>query len=95
MEARNKAIYGRHFRGNILVVGKPGCGKTDFLQKLTLNTFFGELVKTEWVTEIKIDDQREAEIQACFSNKVEFRHAADPNELTELIDNLNLELGTL
>ena len=89
MEARNKAIYGRHFRGNILVVGKPGCEKTDFLQKLTLNTFFGELVKTEWVTEIKIDDQREAEIQACFSTKVEFRHAADPNELTELIDNLN------
>ena len=95
MEARNKAIYGRHFRGNILVVGKPGCGKTDFLQKLTLNTFFGELVKTEWVTEIKIDDQREAEVQACFSIKVEFHHAADPNELTELIDNLNLELGTL
>ena len=95
MEARNKAIYGRHFRGNILVVGKPGCGKTDFLQKLTLNTFFGELVKTESVTEIKIDDQREAEVQACFSIKVEFRHAADPNELTELIDNLNLELGTL
>ena len=47
------------------------------------------------MTEIKIDDQREAEIQACFSIKVEFRHAADPNELTELIDNLNLELGTL
>ena len=89
MEARNKALYGRHFRGNILVVGKRGCGKTDFLQKLTLNTFFGELVKTEWVTEIKIDDQREAEVQACFSKKVEFRHAADPNELTELIDNLN------
>ena len=89
MEAGNKALYGRHFRGNILVVGKRGCGKTDFLQKLTLNTFFGELVKTEWVTEIKIDDQREAEMQACFSNKVEFRHAADPNELTELIDNLN------
>ena len=64
--------------------------KNVFLQKLALNKFFGELVKTEWVTGIKSDDQREAEIQACFSNKVEFHHAADPNELTELIEKFKL-----
>ena len=90
MEAVNRAIYDRQFRGNILVVGKTGWGKTYFLQKLAPNKFFGELVKAEWVSGIKIDDQREAEIQACFSNKVEFHHAADPDELTELIEKFKL-----
>ena len=64
--------------------------KNVFSQKLALNKFLGELVKTEWVTGIKSDDQREAEIQPCFSNKVEFHHAADPNELTELIEKFKL-----
>ena len=55
MEAENKSIYDRQFRGNIPVVGKTGCGKTHFLQKLGLNKFFGNLVKTEWVTGVEID----------------------------------------
>ena len=42
------------------------------------------------MTGIKIGDQREAEIQACFSNKVEFHHGADPDELTELIEKFKL-----
>ena len=66
MEVGNKSIYDGHFCGNILVVGKIGCGKTHFFQKLRQNTFFGKLVKTEWVTDIENDEQREAEIQ--FSN---------------------------
>ena len=73
------------------MVGKTGCEKTYFLQKLADNNFFGELVKTERVTGIKINDQREAEIQACFSNKiVEFHDTADPNELTELTEKFKL-----
>ena len=66
MEVGNKSIYDEQFRGNILVVGKRGRRKTHFLQKLGLNKFFGKLVKTEWVTDIEIDEQREAEIQSCF-----------------------------
>ena len=61
--------------------------KNIFFTKTCRQQFFGELVKTEWVTGIKINDQREAEIQSCFSNKiVEFHDTADPNELTELIE---------
>ena len=90
MEVGNKAIYDGQFRGNILVVSKTGCGKTYFLQKLALNKFFGQLVKTEWLTGIKIDDQREAEIQACFINKIEFHRASDPDELTEIIEKFKL-----
>ena len=40
MEVGNKSIYDGQFLGNILVVGKTGCGKTYFLQKLALNKFF-------------------------------------------------------
>ena len=42
------------------------------------------------MTGIKSDDQREAEIQSCFSNKVEFHHAADLDELTELTEKFKL-----
>ena len=75
---------------NILVVGKTGCGKIHFLQKLGINEFFGKLVKTEWVTGIEIDEQREAEIQSCFSSKVEFHLATEPDELIALIEKLKI-----
>ena len=38
------SIYDGQFRGNILVVGRTGCGKTTFLEKLGLNSFFGEII---------------------------------------------------
>ena len=56
MEAVNKSIYDGPF------VGKTQCGKTYFFQKLGLQNFFGKIVKTEWVTGIEIEEQREAEI---------------------------------
>ena len=57
------SIYDGQFRGNILVVGRTGCGKT-FLEKLSLNNFFGEIIKTEWVS--GIDKTREAENPILF-----------------------------
>ena len=64
--------------------------KNTFSQKLGLNTFFGKKVKTEWVTGIEIDEQREAEIQFYFSNKVEFHLATPPDELVSLLEKLKL-----
>ena len=58
-------VYNGKFNGNILVVGRTGCGKTAFVQKLAINKLFGELVKAEWVSYIKLDKQREAELQSC------------------------------
>ena len=86
MEVGNKSIYDGQFSRNILVVGKTGCGITHFLQKLGLNKFFDKLIKTEWVTDIEIDEQREAEIQSCFSNKIEFHLATEPDDLVSLIE---------
>ena len=39
MRAGNNKICDGQFRGNILVVGKTGCRKTHFLQKLAVNKF--------------------------------------------------------
>ena len=90
MEVGNKLIYDGWFHRNILAVGTTACGKTYFLQKLGLNKFIGKLVKTEWVTSIEIDKQREAEIQSCFSNEVEFHLAAEPDDLVSLIEKFKL-----
>ena len=90
MEFGNKAIYDGRFCGNILVVGTTACGKTYLLQKLGFNKFFGKLVKIEWVIGIETDEQREAEIQSCFSNEVEFDLATGPSDLVSLIEKFKL-----
>ena len=60
------SICNAPFRGNVLVLGKTGCGKTYFTQKLFLNNFCGKIVKTEWVSSIPLSKLREAEIKSCF-----------------------------
>ena len=79
MEVGNNKIYDGQFRGNMLVVGKTGCGKTHLLQKLAVNKFFGKLVKTECVGGIDIDKRREAE----------------PDELADLIEKFKLRTSGL
>ena len=59
-------IYDVKFSGNISIVGRTGCGKTALVQKLAINKFFRELDRAEWISYIKLDKKREAEIQSCF-----------------------------
>ena len=84
------AIFDGQFGGNILLVGRTGCGKTTFLVKLGINKFFGNLVKTEWISGIDIDKKREAKIQSCFSNETEVHIAKELDELDFLIETFNL-----
>ena len=84
------SIYNGQFCRNILVVGQTGCGKTTFLEKLGLNKFWGELVKTEWISEKDVDEKREAEIQSAFSNDTEVHIAKEPEELDSLIETFKL-----
>ena len=79
-------IYDGQFRGNLLVVGKTGCGKTTFLEKIGINNVFGNLVKTEWISGIDTDEKREAKIQSCFSNETEIHIAKEPHELDLLLE---------
>ena len=79
-------FYNGQFSGNILVVGRTNCGKTTFIEKLGLNNFFGDIVKTEWISGIGIDKRRKAEIQSYFKNETEVHVAKDQDELNSLID---------
>ena len=45
-------FYNTKFSGNVLIVGRTGCGKTYFTQKLAINRFFGHLKNVEWVSYI-------------------------------------------
>ena len=64
-------IYDAQFRGNILIAGKTGCGKTYFLQKFGLNNFFGRIVKSEWVLSIPLfnnNPKTSIPLCLCFSH---------------------------
>ena len=84
------SIYDGQFSRNVLVVGKTGCGKTTFLEKLGINKFFGNTVKIEWISRIAIDKKREAKIQSCFSNETEVHIAKEPDELDLLTETFKL-----
>ena len=80
------SVYNGQFYGNILVVGRTNCGKTTFIEKLGLNNFFGDIIKTEWISGIDIDKQREAEIQSYFSNDTEVHIVHEQEKLDSLIE---------
>ena len=84
------SIYNGQFSGNILLVGKAGCRKTRFLEKLGLNKFLTQLVKTEWISEIDIIKKREAEIQSSFSNETDVNIAKESGELDSLTETFKL-----
>ena len=89
-----KYIYDGRFKGNILVVGRTECGKTTFVQKLALYDFFGELKTTKWISGIRLNGSREAEIESNFSCDVSFFYPNEVNELGDLLEEFKLEVET-
>ena len=88
MEVGNKIqVYDGQFRGNILVVGKTGSGKTYFIQQLAVNNFFDDIQICYWVSGVSISLAREAEIQSSFACPVEFFNVNDYEDLNLLINN--------
>ena len=84
------SIYDGQFYGNFLVEGRTGCGKTSFLEKLGLNLFFGDIIKTEWISGVDIDKKREAEIQSYFCDETEAHVTKEQDELDSLIETFKL-----
>ena len=84
------SIYDGQFYRNILVVGRTGCGKSTFLEKLGLKNVFGNIIKTGWISGIDIDKEREAEIKTYFSNEAEVHVAKEQDELDSLIETFTL-----
>ena len=52
-----KFVYEGKLEGNILVVGRTGCGKTYFFQPLALNNISGELAKMERASRLRLSEQ--------------------------------------
>ena len=88
-------VYDGKFSGNILVVGRTGCGKTAFVQKLAINKFFGELNKAKWVSFIKLDKQRETEIQSCFECELGFYYPRNKEQFEELLEYFKTKSNSL
>ena len=89
-----KYIYDGKFKGNILVLGRTECGKTSFVQKLALYDFFGKLKNAKWVSGIRLNASREAEIESNFSCEISFFYPNDNNELGDLLEEFKLEVET-
>ena len=64
------------------------------MQKLALNSFFGNLKKAEWVSGIRLSKKREAEIGLNFSCKIEFYYSSDEDELSDQLEEFKLESGS-
>ena len=79
-------VYDGKFSVNILVVGRTGCGKTALVQKLAINRFFGEINKAEWGSFIKLEKQREAEIQSCFECELDFYYPRNKEQFEESLE---------
>ena len=65
--------YDGQFDGNILVVGRTGCGKTTFIEKLGKNKLFGSRIKDVfWVSKIVLSEEREELIRERFVEKSDY-----------------------
>ena len=71
------SIYDGQFYGNILVVGRTGCGKTTFLEKLGLNNFFGNIIKTERISGIDIEKKERPKSNLILVTKQKFMWQKD------------------
>ena len=86
MAMMEKYTYDGKFQRNILIIGRTGCGKTTFMQKLALNNFFGKIRRPEWVSYIPLTSKREAEIQSNFSSEVKFYYPLSVEELEDPLE---------
>ena len=85
------STYDGKFIGNILVLGRTECGKMTFIQNLGINNFFGDLKIVKWVSGIRLNGKREAEIESNFCCEVNFAYPTDKEELADKIEEYKLE----
>ena len=57
------------FEGNILVVGRTGCGKTTFVQNLRKNKMFGEIKQVTWLSKYHFQGKGKTVLEVVLSMK--------------------------
>ena len=80
--------YDGQFEDNILIVGRTGCGKTTFIQKLGQNRMFGsDIIEVFWVSKILLSEKREITIRGCFEDQnVQFAYPNNIDDFNYLIE---------
>ena len=78
-------VYDGCFNGNILVVGRTGCGKITFIQRLGANNLFGDIIDAFWISKIILSSETEDQIRHFFNQKVQFGYPEDLDEFNFLI----------
>ena len=61
------------------------------MQKLSINNFFGDIVKAEWVLSIELTPTRQAKIQSSFSCDVELHYPRTLERFDDLIEDFQLK----
>ena len=81
------------FDGNILVVGRTGCGKTTFIEKLGKNKLSGSQIKDVfWVSKIVLSEEREELITESFvDQEVHFSYPHYLGDFIYLVENFTEE----
>lgn len=81
--------YDGKFEGNILVVGRTGCGKTTFIQKLGQSKMFGSIIiEVFWLSKIILSEDRERNIRECFEEQnVQFAYPQNLDNFNYLVEN--------
>ena len=89
MEEQKYSFNGQ-FEGNILIVGRTGCGKTTFIQNLGKNKLFRKNIKEVfWVSKIILSKEREEFIRDSFEDQeVQFSYPHDLDDFNYLIENV-------
>ena len=81
-----KYTFDGKFQGNILIVGRTGCGKTTFVQNLGKNEFFGDISTVFRVSKISLSEEREEKIKESFENQeVYFNYPENLDDFNYLI----------
>ena len=85
--------YNGEFVRNILAVGRTGCGKTTFIQKLGANNLFGSgIADVFWVSKFVLLNEREDQIRDSFINqKVNFSYPNHLDDFNCLVGNFTQE----
>ena len=87
-------VYDANFSGNVLIVGRKGCGKTYFTQKASWKQIFWPVKKVKWVSYTELKSKREAEIESCFSCDVEFHYPKGLEKFENLLEDFTVRLNT-
>ena len=87
-EQNRDYIYDEKFQGNILVVGRTGCGKTTFIQRLGKNKLFGdEITNVFWVSKIILTKERDFIRESFEDQEVRFSYRHDLDDFNYLVGN--------